>query len=182
MHGGANNPRNLWKLLMRISHSLLPFSYLCIPFPSHAATIPHNFPFSFFFSFSPKGNTTILRLRPSIHVSFFFMIIFSLHILIFVLLFNFIFNASSLVYHVNIYSYRGRIKAQIILHLIAFSFLLMMMMIQINLWQCSFWGEMVGHLLLCILLFLTIQVNDGAKLPLVQKKFKTLNGRMCNLS
>ncbi|XP_047945390.1 glycerophosphodiester phosphodiesterase GDPDL6-like isoform X1 [Salvia hispanica] len=35
---------------------------------------------------------------------------------------------------------------------------------------------MVGHLLLCILLFLTIQVNDGAKLPLVQKKFKTLNG------
>ncbi|XP_042048320.1 glycerophosphodiester phosphodiesterase GDPDL6-like [Salvia splendens] len=35
---------------------------------------------------------------------------------------------------------------------------------------------MVGHLLLCILLFLTIQFNDGAKLPLVQKKFKTLNG------
>ncbi|KAL1548962.1 glycerophosphodiester phosphodiesterase GDPDL6-like isoform X2 [Salvia divinorum] len=35
---------------------------------------------------------------------------------------------------------------------------------------------MVGHLLLCIILFLTVQVKDGAKLPLVQKKFMTLNG------
>ncbi|KAL1534077.1 glycerophosphodiester phosphodiesterase GDPDL6-like isoform X1 [Salvia divinorum] len=37
---------------------------------------------------------------------------------------------------------------------------------------------MVGHLLLCILLFLTIEVKDGAKLPLVekQKKFMTLSG------
>ncbi|XP_047938373.1 glycerophosphodiester phosphodiesterase GDPDL6-like [Salvia hispanica] len=37
---------------------------------------------------------------------------------------------------------------------------------------------MVGHLLLCILLFLTIEVKDGAKLPVVekQKKFMTLSG------
>ncbi|XP_057767859.1 glycerophosphodiester phosphodiesterase GDPDL6-like isoform X2 [Salvia miltiorrhiza] len=35
---------------------------------------------------------------------------------------------------------------------------------------------MVGHLLLCILLFLTIEVKDGAKLPLVEKKFMTLSG------
>ncbi|KAH6817397.1 SHV3-like 5 [Perilla frutescens var. frutescens] len=39
------------------------------------------------------------------------------------------------------------------------------------------WGKMVGHLLLCILLFQTIEAKDGARLPpQPQKKWMTLNG------
>lgn len=41
------------------------------------------------------------------------------------------------------------------------------------------WGKMVGHLLLCILLFQTIEAKDGARLPpQTTKKWMTLNGRM----
>lgn len=50
-------------------------------------------------------------------------------------------------------------------------------MVEICSWKCSFRGKMVGHFLLCILLFQTIEAKDAARLPPAPKKL-TLSGRI----